>query len=118
MAKTIIAVMKTPGDVRLARQALAQHYKLWTCGSIARVLEMLNEGIRPQLVVSPFVRNEMASLFDHKDLQGVPILLYAEPNDLAAYQGEMKRAAALLHYPISEFTLLSTVDRFLRGKAY
>jgi hypothetical protein len=118
MAKTIIAVMKTPGDVRLARQALAQHYKLWTCGSIARGLEMLSEGVQPQLVISPFIRSEMASLFDHKDLQGTPILLYAEPNDMAAYQSEMKRAAALLHYPISEFTLLSTVDKFLRGKAY
>jgi hypothetical protein len=118
MAKTIIAVMRTQGDVRLARQALAQHYKLWTCSSIARVLEMLDEGIRPQLIVSPFVRNEVNSLFNHKDLQGVPILLYAEPNDIAAYQGEMKRAAALVHYPISEFTLLSTADKFLRGKAY
>jgi hypothetical protein len=118
MAKTVIAVMKTPGDVRLARQALAQHYKLWTCGSIPKMLEMLSEGVRPQLIVSPFIRNEMVSLFDHQDLQGIPILLYAEPSDMAAYQVEMKRAAALLHYPISEFTLLSTVDKFLRGKAY
>jgi hypothetical protein len=118
MAKTIIAVMKTPGDVRLARQALAQHYKLWTCGSIARLLEMLGEGIRPQLVISPFVRNDVNLLFDHPDLQAVPIILYAEPSDIAAYQAEMKRAGAILHYPISEFTLLSTVDKFLRGKAY
>ena len=118
MAKTVIAVMKTQADVRLTRQALAQHYKLWTCGSVVRVLEMLGEGIRPQLVISPFVRNEINRLFDHPDLQAIPIILYAEPNEIAAYQAEMKRAGAILHYPISEFTLLSTVDKFLRGKAY
>ncbi len=118
MAKTIIAVMKTSGDVRLARQALAQHYKLWTCGSIQKGLELLTEGIRPQLVISPFVRNDINLLFDHPALQAIPIILYAEPNNIAAYQAEMKRAGAILHYPISEFMLLSTVDKFLRGKAY
>jgi hypothetical protein len=118
VAKTIIAIMSTPADVRLSRQALRQHYKLWTCSSIPQGLELLKEGIRPQLVVSPFVKNDIQLLFDHTDLQGIPILLYAEPTDIAAYQKEMKPAAGVLHYPISEFLLLSTVDKFLRGKAY
>ncbi|MGL4610143.1 MAG: hypothetical protein ACRCYY_10720 [Trueperaceae bacterium] len=118
MAKTILAVMQTAGDVRLARQALAQHYKLWTCSSIARSLEMLSEGIQPQLVISPFSRGEIESVFNCKHLQGVPVLLYAAPNDMAAYPQEMKRAASLLHYPISEFMLLSTVDKFLRVSSY
>ncbi len=110
--------MQTQGDVRLTRQALGKHYKLWTCESIAKGLELLTEGVHPQLVVSPFIKNDVNLLFNHADLQGIPILLYAEPNDIAAYQKDMKRAAALLHYPISEFLLLSTVDKFLRGKAY
>jgi hypothetical protein len=110
--------MPSQSDVRLARQALTQHYKLWTCNSVAKGLELLGEGIRPQLVVSPFVKQEVNLLFDHAALQAVPIVLYAEPNELAAYPKEMKRAAALLHYPISAFTLLSTVDKFLRGKTY
>jgi hypothetical protein len=118
MAKTVIAVMKTQADVRLTRQAVAQHYKLWTCSSIPKGLELLTEGIRPQLVISPFVRKDVNLLFDHPDLQAIPVILYAEPNDIAAYQAEMKRAGAILHYPISEFTLLSTIDKFLRGKAY
>jgi hypothetical protein len=118
VAKTVIAIMPTQPDIRLTRQALGQHYKLWTASSINGGLELLTEGIRPQLVVSPFVKNDINLLFDHSDLQGIPILLYAEPNDLAAYQKEMKRAAGILHYPISEFLLLSTVDKFLRGKAY
>jgi hypothetical protein len=118
VAKTVLAIMQTQADVRLTKQALALHYKLWTCNSIDKGLELLTEGIRPQLVVSPFVRNDVNLLFGHKDLETIPILLYAEPNDMAAYQKEMKRAAALLHYPISEFVLLSTVDKFLRGKAY
>jgi hypothetical protein len=118
VAKTVLAIVQTQGDIRLVRQALAQHYKLWTCGTVAKGLELLTEGIRPQLILSPFVKNEVNSLFDHADLQNAPILLYAEPNDMAAYQKEMKRAAALLHYPISEFILLTTVDKFLRGKVY
>jgi hypothetical protein len=118
VAKTVLAIMPTQGDVRLTRQALAQHYKLWTCSSISKSIDLLKEGIRPQLVVSPFVKNDMNLLFDHNDLQGIPILLYAEPTDIATYQTDMKRAAGVLHYPISEFLLLSTVDKFLRGKVY
>lgn len=110
--------MPNQADVRLTRQALAQHYKLWTCSSVAKCSDLLAEGIRPQLVVSPFVKTEMNTLFDHKDLQDIPILLYAEPTDIATYQRDMKRAAGVLHYPISEFLLLSTVDKFLRGKVY
>ncbi len=110
--------MPTQADVRLTRQALAKHYKLWTCSSISGATELLEEGIRPQLIVSPFVKTEINQLFNHTDLQDIPILLYAEPTDIASYQKEMKPAAGVLHYPISEFLLLSTVDKFLRGKVY
>lgn len=110
--------MPTQADVRLSRQALAQHYKLWTCSSIPKSLDLLKEGIHPQLVVSPFVKNDINMLFDHNDLQGIPVILYAEPTDIATYPKEMKRAAAILHYPISEFLLLSTVDKILRVKPY
>jgi DNA-binding NtrC family response regulator len=118
VAKTIIAIMPTQADVRLSRQALAQHYKLWTCSSIPKSLELLKEGIRPQLIVSPFVKDTINSLFEHSDLQGIPVIIYAEPTDIATYQKDMKRAAAILHYPISEFLLLSTIDKFLRMKPY
>jgi hypothetical protein len=118
VAKTILAIMPAQADARLTRQALANHYKLWTCSSIAKCSDMLAEGIRPQLVISPFIKSEVTQLFEHDDLQGIPILLYAEPKDIATYQIDMKRAAGILHYPISEFLLLSTVDKFLRGKVY
>jgi hypothetical protein len=118
VAKTVLAIMPTQSDVRLARQALAQHYKLWTCSSVPGCLELLKEGIKPQLVISPFIKPDLPFLFDHSDLQGIPILLYAEPTDIATYPKDMKRAAAVLHYPISEFLLLSTVDKFLRGKVF
>jgi hypothetical protein len=118
VAKTILAIMPTPADIRLTRQALANHYKLWTCSSVAKCSELLAEGVRPQLVVSPFVKAEMRQLFDHQNLKDIPILLYAEPTDIATYQKDMRRAASILHYPISEFLLLSTVDKVLRGKVY
>lgn len=110
--------MTNQPDVRLARQALAQHYKLWTCSSVPKCLELLKEGIKPQLVISPFIKADLPFLFDHSELQTIPIILYAEPKDIATYPKEMKRAAAILHYPISEFLLLSTVDKFLRGKVF
>jgi DNA-binding NtrC family response regulator len=118
MAKTILAIFDKASDVKLVRQVLANEHRVWNCPNIARALELMTEGLKPQMVLSPFIVGETEALFEHKDLQISPIILYAEPKDIAKYQHQMRRARAIMHYPINEFVLLRDVERYIRIKDY
>ena len=118
MAKTILAIFDKASDVKLVRQVFANNHRIWSCVSIERGLELISEGLKPQLVLSPYIQGETEALFEHKDLEITPIILYAEPTKIATYQREMRRARAIIHYPINEFALLRDVERYIRGKDY
>lgn len=118
MAKTILAIFDKASDIKLVRHTLANEHRIWTCASIERALELMTEGLKPQMVLSPYIQDETEKLFEHKDLQLASILLYAEPKDIAKYQHQMRKARAIIHYPINEFALQRDVERYIRVKDY
>jgi PleD family two-component response regulator len=118
MAKTILAIFDKASDVKLVRHTLANEHRVWNCPSIKRALELIEEGLRPQMVLTPYIPDETEKLFVHKELQISPILIYAEPKNIAKYQHQMRRARAVIHYPINEFALQRDVERYIRTKDY
>jgi hypothetical protein len=114
MAKTILAIFDKPSDVKLVRHTLSNEHRVWNCPSIQRALELMEEGLHPQMVITPYIPDETEKLFEHKELQISPILIYAEPKDIAKYQQKIRKARAIIHYPINEFALQRDVERYIR----
>lgn len=117
MAKTILAILDKASDVKLVRQVLNEQ-RIWNCQSTQKALELMEEGLRPQMVLSPYLPGQTEILFEHPHLQLAPIILYAEPRDIAKYQHQMRRARAIIHYPINEFALQRDIERYIRTRDY
>jgi len=119
MAKTILALLPERRDQQLAREALGRRYHLWLAKARNRALDIVRQGITPQLILAPMKSGDTTFLSLKEELsflspfKRAPFLIYVTEEERLIYAAQLRKADRIMPYPFTDIALLTAVDALL-----
>jgi CheY-like chemotaxis protein len=119
MAKTVIAVTPERRHRDHVLASLANRYKVWPVADGDSVWRLLEEGVRPQLIICPVrfdgfsVLTFRAQLATSPSARYLPLLVYATRAQRSTDEVPLRVADRVIASPIDEFELRRATEELL-----
>jgi CheY-like chemotaxis protein len=110
MAKTILAIAHSPETLFLIQEALRERSRVWAYNSLQAALQVVEEGIHPQLLITPVILEpESDRPFNESlassSLKHIPTIVFATRDEQKQYAAALDKARKVLTYPFSSSQL-------------